>query len=508
VHLLMAVASTSLTPFVRARRTPRWPWLAPLAVFLVIGMSPVVGLPLLFAAVMALAAIVLLSRFPGPTLVALVIFLPLQLPLYSFLYTSGIPGGLLRPFGSVKEVLALAVIVAAGRELVARRSRLDRLDKLVLGYVGALLLYLLLPMVMSGSTYPESFTDRLLGFRINGAFLLLFVAARHAPIDERWRRRFVGSVLTMAGLLAAIGIFQFLQPERFTDFVVVDLGIPFYQFEVLETPIGEIVQLVRWTTADPVRVGSLFVGPFDFADFLILPAALLLDRLTRRDGRPRDVFLLILIGAALLASQTRANVLALAVMALFALSPGPRRVLANRLRLVAIVVLAIVAFVPSLVSSRLGGAEKSAASTEQHFDEIRGGFEILQENPLGLGLGTAPALAVRLEGAPVVISDNSILQVGNELGIVMMVVFVVILIAVVLRLGRADRHGPSNHLARSAWLALIGLILAGQLHHVFQVFAITFPLWALAGLALRGPPERHERPGGQRPEPATTAARS
>ncbi len=491
----------------RAHHAPRWPWLVPIGVFFAVGMSPMIGLPLMVVAVMALAAVVVLSRHPGPTLVGLVVFLPLQLPLFSFLYTHGVPGAVLRPAGSIKEVLALAVILAAGREVVTGRSRLDRLDKLVLAYVCVLVLYLLLPMVLSGSTYPHAFSDRLLGFRLNGGFLLLFVAARHAPIDERWRRRFVSAVLTIAGLLAALGLYQFVQPERFHDLVVNDLGIPFFQFDVLQTPLGEIVQLVRWTTASPVRAGSLFVGPFDFADFLILPAALLLDRLTRRDGRARDVVLLVLIGAALLASQTRANVIALAIMALLALSPGPQRVLANRLRLVAIVVLALVAFVPSLVSSRLGGQAESASSTQQHFDEIHGGFDILTQHPLGLGLGTAPSLAIRLDNAPVVISDNSILQVGNELGVVMMGLFVVVLAAVVIRLWRADREEPPNRLTRAARLALIGLILAGQLHHVFQTFAVTWPLWALAGLALQGPPHRRE-PGEHRDAQAAAAARS
>jgi hypothetical protein len=490
-----------------ARRGPMWPWLAVPAVFVAIYLSPIVGLPTLVGGALGVAGIVLLSRHPGPALVALVVFLPLQIPLFSFLYNHGVPEGLLRTGGSIKEVLGIAVILAAAREVLNGRSRLDRLDKLVLAYIGALALYLLLPMVLSGDTYLHSFSDRLLGFRINGGFILLFIAARHAPIDERWRRRFVGAVLAMAGVLAAIGLYQFLQPARFTDFIVNDLGIPFFQRDVFSTPQGQIDQLVRWTTANPVRVGSLFVGPFDFADFLILPAALLLDRLTRREGRGRDVLLLALIGAALLASQTRANVIALAIMALLALSPGPQRVFAHRLRLVAIVVLAVVAFVPSLISSRLGGAAESASSTTHHFDEINGGWDLLVHNPLGLGLGTAPSVAVRLDNAPVVISDNSILQVGNELGVVMMGFFVVLLVAMVLRLWRADRAEAQNRLTRAARLALIGLILAGQLHHVFQTFAITWPLWAAAGLALRGPPRRHEQRHA-REDQAAAAARS
>jgi hypothetical protein len=472
------------------RRGPVWPWFTPVAAFAAIYLSPIVGLPTIVAGAVALVAIVVLARHPGPALVGLVVFLPLQIPLFSYLYKQGVPGGLLRMGGSIKEVLAVALIVAAAREVLSGRSRLDRVDKVVLAYVGALMLYLLLPMVLSGSTYPHSFSDRLLGFRLNGGFLLLFVAARHAAIDQRWRRRFVTAVLGMAAAVAAIGVYQFLQPARFSDFIVDDLGIPSFQYDVFKTPVDQLVQLVRWTTADPVRVGSLFVGPFQFADFLILPAAILLDRLTRREGRLRDVLLLALIGGALLASQTRANILALALMALLALSPGPYRVLANRLRLVAIVILAFVAFIPSLVSSRLGGAEKSAESTEGHFDEIRGGFEILQENPLGTGLGTAPSLAVRLETAPVVVSDNSMLQVGNELGVVMMIFFAGLLVAVVVRLGRKARDDPPGGLASSARLALIGLLAAGQLHHVFQDFSITWPLFVLIGLAL-APARRH-----------------
>src|SRR5205823_2223622 len=36
----------------RAHHTPRWPWLVPIGVFFAVGMSPRIGLPLVFAAVM------------------------------------------------------------------------------------------------------------------------------------------------------------------------------------------------------------------------------------------------------------------------------------------------------------------------------------------------------------------------------------------------------------------------------------------------------------------------
>jgi hypothetical protein len=494
------------------RRNPRWVWLSPLAVFVFVGAAPALGFTRVVAAILGLAVVVVMSRWPGPTLVSLVWFLPLQIPLFSYLYHHGVPGPLVRPFGALKEVLGLALLVAAVRAMRADHRRLDTLDKLILAFVAALVLYLVAPMVVStGDFYPRSLSTRLMGFRVNAGFLLMLFAARHAPIDARWRRRFVASIVAVSAVLAAFALYQYARPASFTDFIFNTLGIPYYQLDVLDTPIEGVVQLVRWTTTRPVRVGSLFVGPFNFADFMLIPAGLLLARLARRGARLADVGMLVAIGAAIFASQTRANLLGLGVMALLAMAPR-RGSLTNQLRVVAIVALAVVAFVPSVASSRLGGAGASGSSTEGHVDEIRGGIELLQAYPLGFGLGTAPAVAVREEGAPLVISDNSLLQVGNELGVVMMVFFIVILIAVIRRLGTAARGDPGNDLAAGARLALIGLVLAGQLHHVFQTFAISWLVWALAGLGLaasaRAAAPDDENEGapaegvGQREEPA------
>jgi hypothetical protein len=464
---------------------PRWVWLTPLGVFVLVGAAPALGLTRMVAAVLGLAMIVVLARFPGPTLVGLVWFLPLQIPLFSFLYHHGVPGPAVRPFGALKEVLGLAILVAAVRAIRAEHRRLDTLDKLVLGFVAVLVLYLFAPMVVStGDLYPRSLSTRLLGFRVNAGFMLVFFAARHAPIDARWRRRFVSSILAVAGLFAAFGLYQYVRPESFTDFVFNTLGIPSYHLDVLDSPVESVVQLVRWTTARPVRVGSLFVGPFNFADFMLIPAGVLLARLARRGARGIEIALLVAVGAAIFASQTRANLLGLGVMVLLAMTPRRRDSFTNQLRVIAIVALAVVAFIPNLASTRVGGTGASESSTEGHVNEIRGGIELLQDYPLGLGLGTAPAVAVREEGAPVIISDNSLLQVGNELGAVMMVFFIVILVVLIRRLATSARGDPANDLAAGAMLAILGLIVSGQFHHVFQNFAIAWLAWGMAGLGL------------------------
>jgi hypothetical protein len=469
----------------RAYRDPRWVWSVPIGVFVLIGASPIFGFTLVAAAVLALATVVVLSRYPGASLVALVWFLPFQIPLFSFLYHHGVPAGLVRPFGALKEALGIAILLAAARAIRAERRRLDALDKLVLAFVAALVLYLVAPMVVStAGLYSESFTTRLLGFRVNAGFLLLMFAVRHAPIDARWRRRFMASVLAVAAVFAGFALYQYASPGSFTDFIFDPLGIPYYHLEVLEESSDSVVQLVRWTLARPVRVGSLFVGPFEFADFMLIPAGLLLARLARRGARAIDVALLIAVGAAVFASQTRANLLGLGVMALLAMTPQRQRSFANQLRVIAIVLLAVAAFVPNFASSRLGGADEAGESTEGHVDELRGGMELIQDYPLGLGLGRAPSVAVREENAPVVISDNSILQVGNELGVVMMVFFVVVLAVLLRGLLRRTRRDPANEFAAGGLLVIVGLLVSGQFHHVFQFFPVAWLAWAIAGLGL------------------------
>jgi hypothetical protein len=396
------------------------------------------------------------------------------------------------------------------RAIRAEHRPLDGLDKLLLAFVAALALYLIAPMIVSTADfYPRSWNTRLMGFRVNAGFVLLLFGARHAPIDERWRRRFVSSILAISAVLAAFALYQYARPAGFTDFIFDTLGIPYYHLEVLDEPVESVVQLVRWTTTRPVRVGSLFVGPFNFADFMLIPAGLLLARLARRGARLADIALLVAIGATIFASQTRANLLGLGVMALLAMAPDRRASFTNQLRVVAIVALAVVAFVPSLASSRLGGAGDSASSTEGHFDEIRGGIELLQTYPLGFGLGTAPSVAVRDEGATLIISDNSLLQVGNELGVVMMVFFIVILVVTLRRLAKTARGDPENDLAAGAMLAILGLIVSGQFHHVFQTFAVSWLVWGMAGLGLaaaargRSADDREQDTSGEAPLPGT-----
>src|SRR5205814_161542 len=78
----------------------------------------------------------------------------------------------------------------------------------------------------------------------------------------------------------------------------------------------------------------------------------------------------------------------------------------------------------------------------------------------------------------------SYVQVGNELGILAMLVFVVLLVALLPALRRGAMADPSNPLCAGVRGACIGLIVAGLFHHVWIDFPVSWTFWMTAGLAL------------------------
>lgn len=457
------------------------------------------------AIVVVMLALILpaIVRRPGPALVVLVWFVSLQYVGLAWLYQLGFPEVIVRQASALKELLAISVLIAAGREVMSGRRRLDSLDKLVLAFAAALLGYLFFPTIATAGATPVSFGNRLLGYRLDAGYLLLFVAARHAPITATWRRRFVASLIAVTAVVAAFGIYEWITPAGYQNFVVNQLGLLTYSTDVLNTPATDVNQIVTWMTLHPTRVASVFGGPFDLADYLLIAGGVLLERVVRKGVAARDLLVLAVVGLALYSTQTRANLVALAFMAVLIVVPGRGRVLWNRLRIGALVVLVVLAMAPSIAGSRLGGAANSAGSTQGHINEIRSGIDQMNRQPLGTGLGTAPAVAVRDLNQPLLISDNSILQVGDELGVLMVVPWLAIIVLTLVGLSRAIRDGDDPHLAAGARLALVGLLVAGQGHHAFQVFAVVWPLWALIGLGVSGTEVRPRRFGP--PTSATSA---
>ncbi len=150
----------------------------------------------------------------------------------------------------------------------------------------------------------------------------------------------------------------------------------------------------------------------------------------------------------------------------------------GRVRLALVVACAGLVLTPFALETRLSGAQDGDKSSSAHVEEIRSGIRHLVEHPRGSGLGTAPGIGQRYKVRGSLTSDNSFLQVGNELGLAMGLLNIALLATVMRHLARV----PDG---RAALLAGVGLITAGMLHHVFVSLAVSWAFWALAGLGVR-----------------------
>jgi hypothetical protein len=455
--------------------------LAPPVVALVAaGGAPVSALAT--AAVVAAAVVVWAARQPGRALAALAVVLPFGPPVYAWLYAEGVPRMAVRPLSGVKEALAVGVVIAGLRAARAAGRRPDAVDVVVLAYVAAVTVHLVVPGVVADGHAPVlRFSDRLLGWRENAAWALLFLGARHAPLDAADRRRWVRVAVGAAAVVAACGVYQYAFGPSWRNFVVDTLGYPRYLAEVLNSP-GVLKGFFEWIEIRPPRAGSVLFSAFSLGDYLLVALAIGLDRLGHRRARPVAVPLAALAAAGVVVSFTRAGMTGALAVAFVSLRPAPGRPAAARVRLALACAALLVLAAPGLADTRVTGGHGGARSSSEHVTEIRRGIETLVRHPLGSGLGTGAGTGTRLGAAGSIIADNTVIGVGNELGVVTMGLFAALWAVVLGRLRRAAAAG--DRLGRPAWAAMVGLVVSGTFHHVFTDYAVAWTTWSAAGLAL------------------------
>jgi hypothetical protein len=462
-------------------------WLIPIVVGIAVLTLSTHQIATCIGAAIALALLAYFVGRPGAALIALIIFLPLEQFAFALLLQWHVPASLLKPASGIKELLALAILIAAVKELRAGTWRPDRLDTALLIYVGVVTIYLLVPHLFSAIA-PTVWHVRLLAWRSDAGYPLLFLAARHAPIDEKHRQRFIQVILVMGGLVACIAIFQRLAATTWSDFILNSVNLPAYQAHVLGLAPADIVSNLRYLyTVNPLRASSLFFSPFDMGDYLVLVCAIAGVRITRGHRALLPYLVLGTSLAALFFSRSRSDGLAVVVILVLIVLPSARSPIEGRLRLIGALLLAAVVLVPALGGTRFVGAQGGAASATGHLAEIKDGFNILDHAPLGIGLGAQPGAAQRSVQTITVfyggnVSDNVFLQVGDELGIQALLPWLAMLGLVLWGLKRRGSGGDA--FAAAMGFGLLGVVIAGLYHHVFLTYPVPWTLWAGAGLAL------------------------
>jgi hypothetical protein len=437
-------------------------------------------------ACIALLLLAFMSRRPGGALIALVIFLPVEQVLFGLLLGFHVPASFLRQASGFKELMVLSVLVAAVLEIRRTSRRLDAIDKVVLIYVGVVTAYLVAPHLFS-SVAPTQWNARLLAWRSDCGYVLMFFAVRHAPMSAHQRHRFVQAIMAMGALITGAGLYQRLRPGSWQHFLLHrDHQIQYLQ-NVLHENYTQIVDVLRYpATLHPLHVGSILISPYDMSDYLLVVGGITLERIVRDRRSLVNYLLMAAVVATLFFSRVRADALALLFMLVLAALPSPKRAMEGRIRVIAAILVGAAFIVPSLGGSRFVGAQGGSASSTGHIKEIDRGISIFEHYPTGIGLGAQPGTVNYLPGATGgatdLTTDNSVTQVADELGIQALLPWAMLMVAVLLALQRRSRTG--DEYTGAAFLALVGVLVAGQYHHVFILYPVPWTLWALVGLGL------------------------
>lgn len=453
---------------------------------------------------------VAMFRRPDRTVRALIIVLPFQLLLTSTLYELGLGGGVVRMLGLWKEVAVLALGVAAFATASREQRGLDALDRLCAAFVGLGTLYLVLPR-LARSGADIGLDDRFLSWRSTVLPVLILVIVRHLRFSGEQVEQILRTLVKVGVTLGGIGLVELLASNFWNHLLVDTLGVNRFRLEVLDLTASALrnqVEDIRTRSVvggrTIVRAGGPMVGYLEYAFFLLAVLAFQGQRMAQSVERPGRASALALVGFGLVLSQTRSAVLGAGVVAAVALLPVAGRSEKGRARLAVIVAVAVIVVVPLALAT--GAATRlvsgDSASDSGHALSLSTATEVLGGAPLGNGLGTGAIGANRAGSTLAITSENQFLDVGVQLGVLGLLLFAAVLVAVIVRLGRSAKRAPAGEARIAAFgarAALLGLLVPCWYLQPFLTPEVGWVVFALLGAALGAADRAADERGSDRP---------
>lgn len=485
------------------RRLTRWvPWFAPAAALAFTLAKPSdVGRA---TGVITLVVIgVASARFPRQAAMALVAALPLDLYGMAGLYRLGVTRVVLSPLRFWPEAVLLGFGLAAAAAFVRSDRRIDALDVVAIAYVALGTAYLLVPRALVGHGLGAHihFYGRELGWRSDVMYVAVLIIGRRLPLGPKRRQAStdLARVLVGAGgILAALGLFEFADPSAWNHFATAVLQVPNYQQQVLNavSPGTTASNILVYSTVGGhrfVRVGA-FLEYESLGFYLAICLGLCAELVARGRALRWGTPLMALLAVALFLTQTRSAILAgaIAVVLVFLPRAGRRRDGQGRigLGLSGVLIVGDILFLVAGVGSRFGGTRVSDTA---HASSFSSGLSLFLHHPFGRGLATAAGggQEVALKGLAngFVVTEDQWLQVGTQLGIIGLALYIAVCVLSVYRLHRADR--PDQIAPAGLENAMIGVLIGAAFLQPFINPAVSITLFLLVGLCI-GPPAPSE----------------
>jgi hypothetical protein len=425
------------------------------------------------------------DRRPVWVLHVLIVGLALHNLVMSQLYRAGVRGGWLSAVAAWKDVLLLGALALV---VLGRRFRLAQLlavDWLALAFAAFVVVYALIPQHILGGGATHK--GVLYGTRHDLLPVLAYFLGRGLELTPAERSRLCKTILFTAAGVAAYGLLDvYFVPlswwRQSAGWFSDQLGLTYHGLSGLPENFiyneggGVIFR----------RLTSSFLSPLA-TGYLLVVALFCLPLRGRRWAPP----LAVLLFAALLATHTRAALLAL-IVGLLVIAVLRRAVFPGGLAvLVAVLGFAFVReydhlgprthFTPTELAQQEANAHKhpqanndatsaNESSASEHFASFRAGLRTAVHHPQGFGIGNAGVTAERTNVMPEA-GESTYTELAVETGLLGGLVFVAWSLALFARL----RH--------TAWLAaaFASMLFVGLQTDVIGIPWVAVVVWALAG---------------------------
>lgn len=257
-----------------------------------------------------------------------------------------------------------------------------------------------------------------------------------------------------------------------------------------------------------VRIQSTTRGPNPLGAYLIVVIVLMVELLAKaRDRRQRLYWGLAIAAslAVLFGTYSRSAqvglVLSLAALALIHYRQfWHRHLIPIGLLIAAVIGIGAIFRHSYLIQNAIfhtsNKSSSPMSSNAERTEAVKKGLSDVWHEPLGEGIGTAGPASLRNKQAEPRIAENYFLQIGQEVGIIGVLLFAAINIRAAVLLWRQRQ----NLLARVLLASLVGLTFVNLLSHAWTDDTLAYIWWGLTGLALAGflsSSPRTKSPGGR-----------
>ncbi len=436
----------------------------------------------------------------------------------------------LRALSLWKEAAIALLVILALIEIVTRRKELtlkaDALDMAILA------LFIVAPAVSFGLN-DVPLKQFLYGAKYDLLPLAAFVAMRRVPWSQDWKM-LVRSLLPLtACVIVLYGLAALVLPQSFFSALgysdlhsLYQSGAPIAPFQQV---MGTAMRRMQSVMSGPNQLGLWLLLPWSIVIVDLLKRRFSSDDSSRQWGMP--IVFATLIGLGILLTFSRAawisSIVIVAVGLWYAGAFAQRHI-----RSLSLIAAGAVVVVCVVVAALFPQVLLRVASSRAHFDKPVQAFHVMMAQPLGSGLGTAgpasnmlsdtcvqlqpgddpswatahPQLCVFVgaeqvqpfdtaQGKPLpcncpMLTENWYLQIGVELGIVGMVLFLWLVLMVIWREVRV-RSSFTNALS----LALLGVSIAGLFLHAWEDSAVAYGMWMLLAAGVSVPVLSSREPG-------------